>query len=492
MAGFIDLDLKRFTITKLRTLLYLVILLNGTLVVVDMTKAQISPGDLHKSHESLEGLSNCNKCHDSKKDNMAENCLSCHGAIKQQLLKSKGLHAQKEFAKCELCHVEHQGRDFDLIFFKGGVESFDHLTTGYKLEGKHAFLDCRQCHNPKNIQNAEELKNQSVPIERTYLGLGQDCISCHFDEHRGQLSKDCTNCHNLESWKPVPGFDHSRTDYPLTGQHQKVECVKCHQQIVDKSNKQDPTYLSFAKQKFGQCSNCHSDFHQGKLGPNCNQCHNTSGWGSVKMTNFDHSRTEFPLLGMHAKVECEKCHGDRTTKKLKFANCKDCHNDFHKGEFVNRDSKGACEECHTVQGFMPSTFTMLKHDGTLFKLAGSHQAVACFQCHLTETKGKKEYKFSFESLRCPECHKDPHHGQVNGFKENTGCETCHRSASWAEIEFDHNRTNYPLEGAHAGVACNKCHKSDTVGGEKFMHFKPVDSKCSSCHSNDVSIERLKG
>ena len=463
-----------------------------TFLIYDMAKTQISPGELHQSHAFLEGLDNCNKCHDPKRENMAENCLACHLAIKQQLLKSEGLHSQKEFAKCEHCHVEHQGRNFELIFFKGGTKSFEHSITGYILEGKHASLDCRNCHNSKNIHGAEELKKQSVSIERTYLGLNRDCLSCHFDEHRGQLSKDCSSCHTFAGWKPIVGFDHARTAYPLTGKHQQVDCLKCHRQVVENGSKADNSYLMFSSVKHNQCSDCHSDAHKGSLGPNCSQCHNTSGWGSVKMTNFDHSRTNFPLLGMHAQVVCEKCHGDRTTKGLKFADCRNCHKDFHKGEFANRASKGACEECHTVQGFLPSTFTMLRHDEALFPLSGAHRAIACIACHVSTLGKNKEYHFSFESLRCPECHKDPHHGQVSKFLNAGGCETCHKSESWVSINFDHEKTNFPLEGAHIGVPCAKCHLSEVSGKDHFMRFKPVSTKCSSCHSENVSGERLKG
>ena len=462
------------------------------LLVVDAAKTQVSPGDLHKSHAFLEGLENCNKCHDPQRENMAENCLACHTPIKQQLLKSRGLHAQKEFAKCELCHVEHQGRDFDLVYFKDGMKSFDHSLTGFKLQGKHALLECRSCHKVENLLNTKELKSQNVGIERTYLGLRQDCLSCHFDEHRGQFSKDCSSCHTFEGWKPAPGFDHSRTAYPLTGQHQKVECAQCHRQMTDQTGAKDKIYLTFPPVKHNQCSDCHSDYHKGKLGPNCSECHSTTGWGNVKMTDFDHNRTQFPLLGMHAKLECKTCHGERTTRSMKFAECRDCHKDFHKGEFASRQSKGACEDCHSVEGFMPSLFTLINHDSTKFPLAGAHRAIACIECHVNSSGKRKEYQFSFEALRCLECHKDPHRGQVNKFLKSGGCESCHNSQSWTAMNFNHDKTRFPLEGAHLGVPCGKCHQLKISGQDHFMRFRPVETKCASCHSDDVSMERLKG
>ncbi len=494
MAGLTDFIMKWVEPFTPQLCLHLAAFCVCAFLMVGAANSQISPGELHQAHISLEGLDNCNKCHDPERKNMADNCLSCHTVIKQQQQTNKGIHAQKEFARCETCHVEHQGRNFELVHFEGGEKSFDHNTTGYKLEGKHSEVKCRDCHNPEKIKGAEELKKQSVSIERTFLGLKQDCLSCHFDEHRGQMTSDCLKCHTLNGWKPAPGFDHSQTKYPLTGKHQKVECAKCHHEVQDKGNNRDKNYLTYAPLKYNECTDCHTDIHNGKLGPKCTECHNTNGWGTVKMTDFDHNRTNFPLLGKHQKVECEKCHGGKSIKTMKSANCTDCHKDFHKGEFSDRKSKGACEECHNNDGFLPSTFTMLKHNETLFPLTGSHQAIACINCHVPNAgkNTEKEYHFSFDTLRCLECHKDPHKDQVKKLVKSGGCETCHRTESWALIKFDHNKTDYPLEGAHAKVPCEKCHKLEVSGKDHFMRYKPLDTKCSSCHSNHVSIERLIG
>lgn len=59
------------------------------------------------------------------------------------------------------------------------------------------------------------------------------------------------------------------------------------------------------------------------------------------------------------------------------------------------------------------------------------------------------------------------------------CENCHTSTSWKPIrglpEFDHNRTAFPLRGAHAKVACTQCH-TDLV-------FKNAGTRCSDCHAD---------
>src|SRR5256886_9244706 len=41
----------------------------------------------------------------------------------------------------------------------------------------------------------------------------------------------------------------------------------------------------------------------------CESCHTTGGWKKVNMsTPFDHSKTKYPLLGMHMQVGCGGCH----------------------------------------------------------------------------------------------------------------------------------------------------------------------------------------
>jgi len=105
--------------------------------------AQLSPGDLHRSHKHLEGIENCTSCHESGEKLSADKCLDCHLILKKEINAKKGLHSRSEFQVCADCHVEHQGRDFDLIYWKEGIQNFDHTQTGYRLEGKHKNLKCR-------------------------------------------------------------------------------------------------------------------------------------------------------------------------------------------------------------------------------------------------------------------------------------------------------------------------------------------------------------
>src|SRR4030067_1178084 len=188
--------------------------------------AQLSPGDLSGAHAHLEGLDNCGKCHGFEQQISSDKCLACHTFLGERIKSGKGLHSTQDYRQCELCHVEHQGHDFELVYWKGGQEQFDHSKTGYALEGKHAQGKCRDCHKWKNVIEQERLLALKKDLNQTFLGLGQNCLSCHIDEHRGHLT-ECRNCHGFAAWKPVREFDHNKTDFPLTGRHLSIECNKC-------------------------------------------------------------------------------------------------------------------------------------------------------------------------------------------------------------------------------------------------------------------------
>jgi hypothetical protein len=445
-------------------------------------QAQLSPGELHKSHAFLEGMDNCGKCHSSDRSNLSNQCLQCHTAIKERQDAGRGLHGSAKYRDCEMCHVEHHGRDFDLIYFEGGVEAFDHAATGYTLIGRHADLTCRKCHRPEHIADPEGLKEQSVAIDRTYLGLSTECLSCHLDQHRGQLSNDCAKCHGFTAWRPANGFDHASTAYPLSGRHISVECSKCHVQVADEMIAGSPSYAKYRPVAHNQCTDCHRDVHEGRLGANCSGCHSTSGWKQVQSADFDHDRTRYPLRGRHAAVECRQCHTNASTgKKLKFARCMDCHSDFHRGDFAARPQAGACEECHTVQGFSPALFTLDLHERTDYPLQGAHRAIPCGECHRSLQANEIHYRFKFANTDCRQCHRDPHKGQLDKFLTTDGCESCHTVQTWSESKFDHSQTDFALTGRHKMVACTGCHFEDAGAETRKVAFVKLQQNCESCH-----------
>ncbi len=536
--------------------------------------AQISPGPLSKGHSSLTGTTNCTSCHKVGGGERTFKCLECHAEIAARLNTGRGFHAgvvKKDSGSqtCATCHSEHNGEDFPLIKWQPSLQQFDHGKTGWSLEGKHAGLTCAKCHNPSHVRSAERTTIRVKDLNRTFLGLSHDCISCHIDQHQGRFGQNCQQCHSVSDWKSVPNFDHSKTRYPLTGSHTRLECAKCHTPGPD----QKPRWTGLA---FEGCNSCHRDPHRGAFQSACQTCHSTVSWKAVSMatlsTKFDHAATKFPLLGKHAGVECSKCHangnfkqpiafqscstchrpdphggqfaqradkgecsschtvdgfkpakftlddhartayplegkhaalecakchipaGKSTLFKIKFARCTDCHKDIHVDQFQSSPNLNRCENCHSVKGFQPSSFTLAKHKTTRYPLVGAHVAVACGDCHKPGLLPKypETAAYRFESFACTTCHKDPHRGQFNDRMARAGaggkpvgCQACHTMETWKDVtQFDHSTTKFALAGSHRAVACMDCHKPPNLE-MKLMHvdFRAAPTKCEECHSD---------
>jgi hypothetical protein len=443
----------------------------GLALYARQTAAQISPGELSAPHAKVEGSQNCLKCHDPRKGVSPEKCLECHPALRGRIQAGQGLHARAEYRPCETCHVEHHGRDVDLVWWGDkGRESFDHQLTGYPLEGKHASLQCASCHSPR--------------LGASYLGLKRTCTPCHADPHRGQFgSSTCESCHGQQAWKPAR-FDHSQTAYPLTGLHAAVACDKCHPSVKGPGGES----RKFKGIAFDSCARCHRDAHQGKLGVNCTQCHSTAGWRRYDAKAFDHSRTAYPLAGRHAAVACGKCHLPGRPMRFKHDQCSDCHADTHRGQLARRADKGRCDVCHTVEAFSPARYGPEEHKTSAYPLAGAHLAVPCDACHRRDAR--KVMRLRFATTRCVDCHKDPHKGELDRYAPKAGCESCHKVDSWRAVTFDHSRTHFALTGGHLKAACSACHKKPESGPEAGrMKLAGLPLSCAGCH-RDVHARQL--
>lgn len=464
------------------------VLFIGT-ICISLLYAQLSPGELQKSHANLEGIENCTKCHVQGKQISSSNCLNCHTLLKEQIEKNAGLHSASEYSECGECHMDHVGRNFEMIYWgKVGKESFDHSKTGYSLEAAHAKLACEKCHRESKILNTSKLKQKGKDLNRTYLGLGKQCLNCHTDEHREQMDNNCLSCHNMNKWENATGFDHAKTRFKLTGKHLTVKCESCHKTIQDDKYPEDKTYLNFNVQKFNACQDCHQDIHKGRFGSNCTKCHNTSGWQNYNANNFDHNNTLYPLRGLHSTVQCAQCHKPGKPMKItKYQECRDCHSDIHKGQFANRAMKGVCEECHNVQGFSPSQYSLDMHQLSAYPLEASHLAVPCLECHKknkSSVNSKNVLSFRFTTTQCESCHKDVHQGNTANFSGDGGCKTCHSVIAWNKITFDHTKTKFTLQGAHKQTACIKCHKNEMSAGSQTWQFQNIIMDCFNCH-NDI-------
>ncbi len=420
----------------------------------------VSPGKLSKPHAKLEGIENCEKCHEPGHKVTAARCLECHKPVAERIRARKGVHRDATGDDCATCHVEHAGLDGDLRHFT--TKGFDHKgQAGFPLDGLHAPLDCKACHKT-----------------RSFLGLTASCASCHKDVHNGTLGSACQTCHSTSvAFKDTrKAFDHAKTKYALTGAHAKVPCESCHRTKGD-----------YRVARYAACEACHKNPHVPALGT-CTSCHVTTSFRTLaEGRKFDHAKTAYPLKGRHAAVACQSCHvKPATLVKLKYTRCADCHRDVHKGVFGAED----CAACHTESGFRPAKFDHAKR--TKFPLDGRHLATPCAACHkAAAAKGRvplaeRTVDFRGAKAACASCHADPHKGRLGAT-----CQTCHGTTSFKLSAFEHPRRPEFFVGAHAGVACEKCHLAEpasAAGPAKSpapaaasRKYRGVSFECATCH-----------
>ncbi len=318
-----------------------------------------------------------------------------------------------------------------------------------------------------------ECSNCHVRFDRA----GQDklCVACHKDIgqdlakktglHGRQKAQVCRSCHTDHRGRDMniapldtKAFDHKQTDYLLKGKHGLVECKSCH--VAGKKYSQAPA----------DCLACHQkdDKHKGTLGKACADCHVEEGW---KETRFDHGKTKYPLTGKHVDVKCDACHKTKVYDEAP-TTCIGCHkkDDKHKAHFGEK-----CETCHTTRDWKGLTF---RHDtDTKYPLRGKHREAKCESCHTTGWI----YRDKLAS-ECVACHKkdDKHKGTLGN-----DCVACHSERSWKEgAKFDHDKSRFPLRGAHVKPECKACHTTPL--------YRETPSDCVACHKKDDKHETTLG
>lgn len=495
-----------------------------------------SPGELSKAHAKFDGLGSCKQCHAEQQKLERGKCLACHELIEKRQRTRSGFHGQGEVRgqSCESCHTEHKGAGASIISWPGGrPERFSHGQSGWPLKGEHAKVKCEDCHALSRVEDnavVNYMKSQHKSV--TWLGQDTDCDSCHFDEHRGTLEGTCDSCHTEKGWKPAPGFQHEKA-WKLEGAHKKVDCKKCHDPLTDATYSPNAypkpraaTYLKMSGIEADQCTDCHTDPHKSRFGADCRSCHTADDWtvrsktGSAKSVAF-HDKTAFPLEGKHQGVSCDTCHprqksGTRLLKPIAHDQCSSCHPTAHP-ELKGGEAKD-CDACHTLEGFIPTTFTLEAHEKTRYPLLESHLAVSCVSCHDAAQAGQTQtgqtqagqartgktlgparsrskpqkvrthlaqqvlstwiLRADASLERCESCHTSPHQDQF----QDKRCESCHTLATWkAATSFDHAKTDYPLAGKHAEVACGLCHLEEKGSVVKYRPIPHDD--CATCHGD---------
>ncbi|MEW6510542.1 MAG: hypothetical protein AB1428_06225 [Bacteroidota bacterium] len=363
--------------------------------------------DHNKTGFALTGAhqaANCQQCHvNNVYKGTSTQCFGCHQA---DFTKAKSPSHSGFSTDCQTCHTMVGWRP----------ASFDHSKTMFALTGAHMAVTCTDCH-----------KNN------VYKGTSTLCYTCHQQQftsatnpsHAG-FPTDCVTCHSTSAWRPST-FDHSRTNFRLTGAHMAVACNQCH-----KNNQYTGTTTL--------CFGCHQTDFAGATNPShtgfsttCQTCHSTSAW---QPASFDHSKTQFPLTGAHMTAQCAQCHINNVYAGTPMTcGSSTCHlNDYnattnpkHTAAQFNTD----CQTCHNTTAWVPSTFN---HTNFFPIAAGSshppgkwtlctdchtvptdYSLFSCIDCHAHSDKAKVDAKhvgksgYSYTSAACYRCHPTGRH-----------------------------------------------------------------------------------
>ncbi len=421
------------------------------------TTAGWSPASfaIHNNYYPLNGAhatiaNECATCHKGNYTNTPNTCAGCHTPDYNQTTNPN--HAAAKFpTDCKTCHNETTWVP----------STFDH-NSFYPLNGAHAAIakDCNTCHNGN------------------YTNTPNTCAGCHTPDYNqttnpnhaaAKFPTDCKSCHSETAWTPAT-FDHDGQYFPIySGAHKGEwnQCADCH---TNPSN-----YAEFT------CTTCHANpqtnnQHTGVNGYTynssaCLACHPTGSAANV----FDHNSTKFPLTGAHKTTGCMECHttGFAGTP----TECAACHTpDFNLSTNPNHVALAIpkdCAGCHTTNAWAPATFAI---HSNYYALNGAHALIAneCATCH----KGN----YNNTPNTCAGCHIDDYNQTTNPnhvtAKFPTDCKTCHSETAWVPSTFNHS-TVYPLNGAHATIACSACHKNGNYN-------TPPPTTCVGCHQAEYN------
>ncbi|MEJ2111603.1 MAG: hypothetical protein P8Z37_17175 [Acidobacteriota bacterium] len=254
---------------------------------------------------------------------------------------------------CDFCHhndyiaaasVDHEAAGFSLLCeqchgMDGWFSGFNHgAFTGFALAGAHATLECADCH-----------------ADLVFTGIPADCVDCHLEEYNATtnpdhvqsgFSQDCALCHSSVSWLGA-FFDHTATQFPLTGAHTSLGCLDCHESG------------QFAGLP-SECYACHEADYNGATDPShtvsafpldCSECHTTSGWLGATFahgaffpiytgahrgewsscsechTNPDNYSVFTCTTACHGRTEADSQHREVSGYVYNSVNCYDCHPD---------------------------------------------------------------------------------------------------------------------------------------------------------------------
>jgi hypothetical protein len=421
----------------------------------DWTGANINHSffPLTGGHASID----CSTCHpNGDYASTSPECVSCHQSDYDATTKPN--HASIGFpTTCNDCHTTNPG------WKPADYKEHDALFPIYSGSHNGEWNSCDECHtSPGNYTTFS-------------------CIDCHAHNNQGETdnqhnevggysynSMACYECHPTGSAEG--GFNHSASNFPLTGAHVTTECSGCHANGFSGT----PT-ICFAchENDFNQTSN--PNHNTAGIATDCETCHTTDP--TWKPALFPNHNETYPLLGAHATIatNCFSCHEGNyvNTPNLCFGCHADNYNQTTNPNHVAAQFSTSCETCHNETAWVPATFD---HDGQYFPIySGKHQGTwsVCSDCHSNPG--------NYAIYTCINCHQqgqtDEGHNDVSGYSYNdAACLECHPDGS-AEGAFNHANSNFPLTGAHTTTDCISCHANG---------FSGTPTICFACHENDFS------
>ncbi|MCF8306926.1 MAG: hypothetical protein K9G57_14850 [Ignavibacteriales bacterium] len=395
---------------------------------------------------------NCSDCHINSSNYQDFSCINCHEHSNKSEVDSdhQGVNGyQYNSQACYTCHPSGEGDDGP-----------NHANTGFPLTGQHQSVSCADCH------------------QTGYQNTPTDCYSCHLNNYQSAPNHlpqgyptDCVICHDTQTWQ-ASTFNHSATNFPLTGSHNAANCSDCHS-------------AGFAGTS-AQCSDCHQTDYNSAQNPNhitintgtdCARCHQTGpGWQPAQYP--DHNNV-FALTNSHSliTVSCSDCHS--TGYSNTNSDCYSCHtieyNNSTNPAHLSAGFPTTCEDCHSPTQWNQANFD---HDGPYFPIySGKHNGewASCADCHTQAS--------NFSAFDCTQCHEhnkiemDQKHRSITGYiYSSPECFACHPDGS-DQGAFDHQTSAFPLTGAHSPLDCSQCHTNG---------YSALPTECLSCHDQNYN------
>jgi hypothetical protein len=420
--------------------------------------------------------------------------------------------------------------------------SFDHLSTGFELDGVHRDLPCESCH-----------------LNAVFKGTPRSCGICHITgsvfnatpktQTHVQSSNNCVACHNTISFRPDVHFDHREAMGSCVSCHNGVlaqgkdpkihpqtsdACDACHTVMSWNPPKAvDHTQIPLAVQGF--CIICHNGTsatgkNKGHLVTSleCGDCHLTTTWLGA---NFDHTGIKTGCFSCHNGTKavgkqgnhmptsnvCETCHttglGTATPNwvpslfdhtQMSVQTCATCHSGtvkistgFVSGMPSNHvppiPSSVDCGVCH---GNTPAAETWTVLAASIATLHSGLNVGNCLMCHAGQTFAGEPKPYVPMSISGISPTKKtplmpPHIPVLAG----TDCSACHGSAYTAG-GFGPATAMSAAKHAFVSTTCDLCHdtgKSFYVGSGTPLQVRPANhinstdpgmatGDCGKCHN----------